>query len=77
MNCHSLSPVQKVGEERGEERVGELEGQLETAARSQEDLRGEVDRLTASLDSTTQLKTQAEDSAQQVETNNIVVEYSI
>ena len=65
-----LSPVQEVGEGGGgEERVREMEGQLEKAAQSQEDLHGEVDRLTASLDTTTQLKTHAEDSAIQVETN--------
>ena len=52
--------------EGGEERVKELEGELEKGTQSQEDLRGDVERLTASLDHTTQLKTQAEDSAQEV-----------
>ncbi|CAI8028653.1 Kinectin [Geodia barretti] len=59
--------IKEVGEGGGgEERVREMEGQLEKAAQSQEDLHGEVDRLTASLDTTTQLKTHAEDSAQQL-----------
>ena len=57
--------LQKVGEG-GEGRVRELEGQLEEASHDHEELRQEVDRLTASLDQANQLKTQAEDSAQQV-----------
>ncbi|CAI8028650.1 Kinectin [Geodia barretti] len=60
--------IKEVGEGGGgEERVREMEGQLEKAAQSQEDLHGEVDRLTASLDTTTQLKTHAEDSAHTAE----------
>lgn len=61
----SLPLLQKVGEG-GEGRVRELEGQLEEASHDREELRQEVDRLTASLDQADQLKTQAEDSAQQV-----------